>query len=66
MTDLTAEQYKKQQANCENLCDVPVSVIEENNGTLPCVRCPFCAEIVTALVTLTTISCPECNVSVNR
>lgn len=29
-----------------------------------CVRCPFCKETVTAILTSTHISCPNCKVSV--
>ena len=67
MSNLTKHQYELQKANCENLCDIDhdrISSIDPN--LMPCVTCPFCKQLVDAILTPETISCPECKVSVNR
>ncbi len=66
MSGLTKEQYEKQAAQCDGLCEVPVSSQQEAASELPCVKCPFCHEIVTARLTPTTISCPACKITVSR
>ena len=66
MKKLTRELYEQQQAACDDLCIVPVTVPQEGAKELPCVRCPFCKEIVTAILTKTTIACPACKVKVGR
>lgn len=38
----------------------------ESSSDMKCVTCPFCKEMVDAVVTATTITCPECKESVNR
>ncbi len=65
MKKLTLDLYKKQQADCDNLCDITEKVVEEKNY-MRCVRCPFCAETVDAILTKTTISCPKCETVVSR
>lgn len=66
MSQLTREIYEQQQAACDDLCIVPTTKVQEQTGELPCVRCPFCKEIVTAVLTKTTIACPACKVKVGR
>jgi len=65
MKKLTTEEYKKQQAACDDLCNVTDELAEEKEFKR-CVTCPFCKEIVTAILTKTTIACPECKVVVPR
>jgi hypothetical protein len=65
--NLTEIEYEHQKANCLGICDIDHNRISSTNPNLmPCVTCPFCKEIVTAVLTKTTISCPECKVIVNR
>ena len=66
MDTMTTEIYEQQQAACNDLCIVPATKLQEQTGELPCVRCPFCKEIVTAILTKTSIACPACKVSVGR
>lgn len=67
MSKLTKEQYEHQHANCEGLCDIDHDRIAADNPNLmPCVTCPFCKQLVDAILTETTISCPECKVTVSR
>lgn len=67
MSNLTKEQYEHQKAECDGLCDIDHDRIAVDDPTrMPCVTCPFCKEIVTAILTPTTISCPECKTTVNR
>ena len=64
---LTEEQYHQQAADCDGLCGIDHDRIANDNPNLmPCVTCPFCREIVDAVLTPTTISCPKCEVTVNR
>lgn len=62
---ISVEQYKRQQAECDGLCDVTEVVVDESN-LMRCVTCPFCKEIVSAILTEKTIACPECKVVVPR
>lgn len=65
MAELTKEKYEYQAANCEGLCAIDHARIDKNDPTrMPCVTCPFCKEIVTAILTKETIACPACKVSV--
>jgi hypothetical protein len=67
MSILTKDQYQLQKANCDNLCDIDHNRISKTNPNLmPCVTCPFCKQIVNAILTVDTISCPNCKVSVDR
>jgi hypothetical protein len=67
MGDLTVEQYQHQAAECDGLCAIDHDRIASNNPNLmPCVTCPFCKELVNAILTPTTISCPKCKVEVRR
>lgn len=67
MDDLTEEQYEHQKAECDGLCDINHNQIAANDSTLmPCVACPFCKQIVDAVLTPETIGCPECKVTVSR
>lgn len=64
MSGITKELYEQQAAACDNKCAIEVTDDQKKSGEMPCVRCPFCLEIVTALLTGSTISCPTCKVSV--
>lgn len=64
MSGLTKELYEQQVADCDNLCALPITIDQQVSGEMPCVRCPFCKEIVTAILTKTTISCPACKITV--
>lgn len=66
MSKLTIEDYHHQQAACDGLCDITDHMVELNPNLMRCVTCPFCQETVDAVLTETTISCPECKVTVNR
>lgn len=67
MSDLTKEQYQHQKAACNGLCDIDHDRIAADDPTrMPCVTCPFCKELVDAILTPTTISCPRCEVTVDR
>jgi hypothetical protein len=67
MSNLTKHQYELKKAYCDNLCDIDEKRISADNPNLmPCVTCPFCKQIVDAIITIKTISCPKCKVSVNR
>lgn len=67
MSKLTKEQYENQHANCDGLCDIDHDrIASENPNLMPCVTCPFCKRLVDAVLTPTTISCPECKTIVNR
>ena len=64
---LTKERYEHQKANCVGLCEIDHDRIAVDNPNLmPCVTCPFCKELVDAILTPTTISCPKCKTTVNR
>lgn len=67
MSKLTKQDYEVQKANCDGLCDIDHDRISNTDPNLmPCVTCPFCKNIVDAILTLETITCPNCNVSVGR
>ncbi len=67
MTNLTKDQYEHQKADCDGLCDIDHDRIAADNPNLmPCVTCPFCKALVDAILTPTTISCPECKITVSR
>jgi hypothetical protein len=67
MSQLTTEQYEHQAAECEGLCAIDHNRIANDNPNLmPCVTCPFCKELVDAILTTTTISCPSCKIEVKR
>lgn len=67
MSTLTKDQYEQQAAECNGLCSIDHNRIADDNPNLmPCVTCPFCKQIVDALLTPDTISCPECKVVVKR
>lgn len=61
----TIDEYHRQQAQCEGLCDITDVVVQEAE-LMRCVRCPFCEKTVNAILTENTISCPACNVTVKR
>lgn len=44
---------------CED-CVIPVQVTEDSSNARPCVKCPFCHQVVTAVLTETEIQCPNC------
>ena len=60
---LTAEQYEQQVADCDGLCVISEELLQATDR-MKCVRCPFCEEIVDAILTETHISCPACRVRV--
>lgn len=68
MSQLTIEEYERQHAACEGLCDIDHdrSPPAENPNVMPCVTCPFCKELVDAILTPKTISCPKCEITVTR
>ncbi len=67
MDQLTKEQYEHQAAHCDGLCSIDHDRIANDNPNLmPCVTCPFCKELVDAILTSTTISCPACKIVVKR
>jgi hypothetical protein len=64
---LTKKKYEQQAAACEDLCEIdPTRISPDNHSLMPCVTCPFCKQIVTAELTLTTIHCPSCLITVKR
>lgn len=63
---MTEQEYYQKQNECEDKCYVDASVVDASATELPCVKCPFCMKIVTAILTPTQISCPECRVAVSR
>jgi hypothetical protein len=67
MAELTLEQYEHQKAACDGLCDIDHDRISSTDpNRMPCVTCPFCKQLVDAILTPTTISCPQCEVTVSR
>lgn len=68
MADLTVEDYERQHADCDGLCDIDHDrkPAVDNPFVMPCVTCPFCKELVDAELTPTTIACPACKVAVSR
>lgn len=63
---LTIEQYEHQHGNCDDLCEIDHNRIDIKDPTkMPCATCPFCEQVVTAELTPSTISCPECKACVN-
>lgn len=68
MTRLTKEQYEAHKALCDGLCDIDHDrqPPADNPNIMPCVTCPFCKELVDAILTPQTIACPSCKVTVSR
>lgn len=67
MNNLTKKQYENQVAQCNGLCNIDHDKIAINNPNLmPCVTCPFCKQLVDAILTPNTIICPSCRVEVSR
>lgn len=67
MSDLTAEEYEHQRDECDGLCEIDHDRIAADDPTrMPCVTCPFCKQLVDAILTPATISCPKCEVTVSR
>jgi len=67
MKGLTIEQYEAQAADCDGLCVIDHDRISSTDPNLmPCVTCPFCTQLVDAVLTPSTISCPACEVTVSR
>lgn len=65
MQKITIDEYHKQQAACDNLCDITEEVAVQKDY-LRCVTCPFCKATVDAVLTKSSISCPACLVTVSR
>lgn len=64
---LSKEKYEHQKSHCGGLCDIDEHKIAAHDpNLLMCVQCPFCSAIVNARLTKTTISCPECKITVKR
>lgn len=64
---LTPQIYAEQKLACDNLCDIDHDrIAADDPNKMPCVTCPFCKETVDAILTRTTIACPECKVVVER
>jgi hypothetical protein len=59
---LTKEEYEQQVADCDGLCVITDKFLEATHQ-MKCVRCPFCGDIVDAILTKTHIICPACNAS---
>ncbi len=67
MSHLTTEQYEHQKSQCDGLCGIDHDRIAADDPTrMPCVTCPFCKQLVDAVLTPTTISCPACETTVSR
>lgn len=67
MSRLTVELYEHQRADCEGLCEIDHDrIANDNPNFMPCVTCPFCKQLVDAILTPTSISCPKCEVTVSR
>ncbi len=66
MAQLSKEQYKQQQADCDGLCDITDEMLAQEPDLMRCVTCPFCKQTVDAILTPTTISCPKCYIVVSR
>ena len=67
VSKLTKEIYEHQAAECDGLCNIDHDRISNTDPNLmPCVTCPFCKQIVDAILSETTISCPNCKVTVSR
>ncbi len=66
MRRLTVAKYAQQKAVCDGLCDITEGMLQEKQDLMRCVTCPFCKQVVDALLTRTSISCPECKVTVKR
>ena len=65
MNNLHLDKYLQQKSECDGLCDI-TDEVAENKNYLRCVTCPFCKQIVDAILTETTIACPSCEVIVDR
>lgn len=64
---MQVEEYEKMRSECDGLCEIDPDRIDPEDGTkMPCVMCPFCKEIVTAILTPTSITCPNCKAHVHR
>ena len=66
MSQLTTEEYARQQAACDNLCIITPAMVEAEPELMRCVTCPFCKQLVDAILTPASISCPACLVMVDR
>jgi hypothetical protein len=67
MSHLTKQQYEHLASQCDGLCVIDHDRIANDNPNLmPCVTCPFCQRLVDAILTPTTIACPECKMVVAR
>ena len=62
---MKTDEYYKMQADCDNQCQVDDELVEDRNF-MKCVSCPFCKEVVNAILTKSTIACPACKVEVKR
>jgi len=66
MSELTKEQYEQQAADCDGLCVISEEMLEADPNLMKCVRCPFCEQIVNAIITAEEILCPECKATAKR
>ncbi len=60
------QDYEQQVADCDGLCVITTEMVEQAPELMNCVRCPFCKEIVNAILTPVTIACPACKTIVKR
>lgn len=62
---MNTEDYTRMKNACDGLCDVTDELVEDRD-MMRCVTCPFCKEMVDAILTKTTIACPACEIIVER
>ena len=65
-SQMTVDEYHKQQADCDGLCQITGDMVNDTPDLMRCVTCPFCKEIVDAILTKDAISCPRCGARVDR
>jgi hypothetical protein len=59
--------YYQQQQACHSACNVTDELLATlDNQQMRCVTCPFCKDIVDAILTKDTITCPTCKIEVRR
>lgn len=64
--NISVKEYQKQQADCNDLCNITQEMVDKKPDLMMCVTCPFCKVLVNAILTNTTIACPACEVVVDR
>lgn len=66
MKGLSITEYQQQVADCDGLCVITDDMLAAEPDLMRCVTCPFCRQIVDAVLAPGTISCPECKLTVER